>query len=200
MVAVNPAAAAKFLAAPSKAVHGFLLYGSDSSQIAARAQALAGALIDRLGPEAEIIRLHDSDLTSGADRISVELATGSLFGGTKIVWLTSFPAKAHAPLAAMVARPIEDAYLVVQAPDLKKNHKLVQTFEAASYLAAVPSYGETEESLSAAIRQHVQSAGYEIAPDAAALVGARCDLSALLAQREAEKLMTFAAPSRRITL
>ncbi len=88
----------------------------------------------------------------------------------------------------------------MQAPDLKKSHKLVQSFEAASHLAAIPSYGEDQESVSAAIRRQAQSAGYEIAADAAALIAVRCDLSALLAQSEVEKLMTFAGPARRIAL
>ena len=139
---------------------------------------------------------------SAADpsRITVELSTGSLFGGTKIVWLTSCPLKAHAPLAEIAETPLEGGYLVVQAPDMKKGHKLLTAFEAAPYLAAIASYGEDEQSLGAAIRQRVQAAGYEMAADAAALVAVRCDFSALLAQSETEKLITYAGQTRRIAL
>ncbi|MGO8951912.1 MAG: DNA polymerase III subunit delta [Rhodomicrobium sp.] len=200
MVAPSAASAAKFLSAPPNAVRGFLFYGSDSLQIAARAEALVRALAGKLGPDAEILRLHDSDLTADPARITVELTTGSLFGGTKIVWLTALPAKAHGPLAEIASRPLDSAYLAVQAPDLKKSHKLAQAFEAAPYLAAIPSYGEDQESLSAAIRRQAQSAGYEIAADAAALVAVRCDFSALLARSEMEKLMTYAGLSRQISL
>ncbi|MFY9641545.1 MAG: DNA polymerase III subunit delta [Rhodomicrobium sp.] len=200
MVAPSTAAATKFLSAPPGAVRGFLFYGSDSLQSAARAEALVRMLSQKLGPEAEIIRLHDSELAADPGRITVELTTNSLFGGTKIIWLTSSPLKAHGPLAAIAANPLEGAYLMVQAPDMKKSHKLVQAFEAAPYLAAIASYGEDEQSLSAIIRQKAQSAGYEIAADAAALIAVRCDFSALLAQSEIEKLMTYAGPSRRIAL
>ena len=155
---------------------------------------------ESFGPDAEILRLHDSDLTADPARITVELTTGSLFGGTKIVWLTALPAKAHGPLAEIASRPLDSAYLAVQAPDLKKSHKLAQAFEAAPYLAAIPSYGENQESVSAAIRRQAQSAGYEIAADAAALVAVRCDFSALLARSEMEKLMTYAGLSRQISL
>ncbi len=161
---------------------------------------MARTLSQKLGPDAEVMRLHDNDLTADPGRITVELTTGSLFGGTRIVWLTALPAKAQTALAGIVGRPIEGAYLAVQAPDLKKSHKLVQAFEAAPYLAAIPSYGEDQESLSASIRRKAQSAGYEIAADAAALIAVRCDFSALLAQSETEKLMTFAGASRLITL
>jgi DNA polymerase III subunit delta len=200
MVAPSAASAAKFLTAPPSAVLGFLFYGPDNMQIAARAEALVRTLASKAGPDAEILRFHDSDLAADPGRIAAELATGSLFGGTKIVWLTALPVKAQAMLAGIAAAPIEGAYLVVQAPDLRKSHKLVQTFEAAPVLAAIASYGEDQESLTAAIRRQAQAAGYEIAADAAALIAVRCDFSALLAQSETEKLMTFAAPSQRITL
>jgi len=200
MVAPSAASAAKFLSAPPSAVSGFLFYGPDSMQIAARAEALVRMLSSKAGPDAEILRFYESDLSGDPSRVAAELATGSLFGGTKIVWLTALPVKAQATLAGIAAAPIESAYLAVQAPDLKKSHKLVQAFEAAPFLAAVPSYGEDQESLSAAVRRQAQSAGYEIAADAATLIAIRCDFSALLAQSEMEKLMTYAGASRRIAL
>ena len=198
MVAPSAASAQKFLASPPRAVRGFLFYGSDSLQISARAEALA-AVLAKTGPDAELIRLHDTDAAAVPDRIATELKTGSLFGGTKIVWLTSLPVKAHAAVLEAVATPIEGAFLIAQAPDLKKSHKVVQAFEGAAYLATVPCYGEDRDSLTAGIREHVSSFGCEIDADAAALVAARCDFSALLARSEAEKLITYAGPARRIT-
>jgi DNA polymerase-3 subunit delta len=200
MVALSPASAAKFLSAPPAGVRGFLFYGSDSQQIAARAEGLAHALSQKLGPGSEILRLHDADLATDSSRVAVELSTGSLFGGTKIIWLTSLPAKAHPALADVITRPVEGAYLIVQAPDIKKSHKILQAFEAAPHLSAIPSYGEDRESLSASIRRQIAHEGYEIDSAAAALIAARCDDSALLARAEAEKLMTYAGESRRITL
>ncbi len=200
MVAPNAAGAAKFLSAPPAAVRGFLFYGNDSMQIAARAEALVRMLAAKAGPDAEIIRFHETDLASDPARAGGELSTGSLFGGTKIVWLTACPVKAQAPLSAIAQSPLEGAYLVVQAPDMRKGHKLLTAFEAASYLAAIPSYGEDEKSLAAAIRDRAQAAGYEMAADAAALIAERCDFSALLAQSETEKLMTYAGQTRRIAL
>ena len=128
------------------------------------------------------------------------MTTGSLFGGAKILWLTSLPAKAHSAVLDAVARPIEGAFLIVQAPDLKKSHKLTQVFQGASTLAAIACYGEEPDSLIAAIRQHVSSYGYEIDADAAALIAARCDFSSLLARSEAVKLMTYAGAPRRIAV
>ncbi len=198
MVATSAASAARFLSAPPGAVCGFLLYGSDSLQISARAEALAGTLLKKIGADGEIIRLHETDAAAMPERIAVELTTGSLFGGAKILWLTSCPAKAQAAIQDAVARPFEGATLIVQAPDLKKTHKLAQTFETASHLAAIPCYGEDRESLVAGIQQHVSSQGFEIGAEAALLIATRCDFSALIARAEAEKLMTYAGAARRI--
>ncbi len=200
MVALSAASAAKFVAAPPGAVRGFLCYGSDDMQIAARAESLVRTLAKKLGPNAEILRLHDSDLAADPGRLAVELTTGSLFGGTKILWLTSLPAKTQTALAGIAASPIEGAYLAVQAPDMKKSHKLVLAFETAPYLAAIPCYGEDQESVSAVIKRQVQAAGCGIDADAAALIAVRCDCSSLLAQSETEKLITFAGSSRHIVL
>jgi DNA polymerase III subunit delta len=200
MVSPSAASAAKFLSTPPAAVHGFIFYGSDSSQISGRAQALIGVLSRKLGADVEIVRLHDSDLTAAPERIIGELTTGSLFGGTKIVWLTSLPPKAQAHILEAIAEPIGNAYLAVQAPDLKKSHKLVQAFDAAPYLAAIASYGEDRESLTSTIRQRFSSSGYDIGQEAAAMIAARCDFSALLARNESEKLMTFAGMARPISL
>jgi DNA polymerase-3 subunit delta len=199
MVAPSAASVQKFLSAPPSGVRGFLFYGSDGLQISARAEALASSLTKKAGPDAEVIRLHDTDAAAAPDRIATELNTGSLFGGAKIIWLTHLPAKAHAAVFEAIAAPIEGAFLIAQAPDLKKSHKLVQTFEGAPYLAAISCYGEDRDSLIAGIRDHVSSLGCEIDADAAALVAARCDFSALLARSEAEKLITYAGPARRIT-
>src|SRR5262245_35252940 len=105
MVAPSAASAAKFLYAPPRAVSGFLFYGPDGLQIAARAEDLVRTLSSKTAPNAEILRFHESDLSADPGRVAAELATGSLFGGTKIVWLTALPVKAQATLAGIAAAP-----------------------------------------------------------------------------------------------
>src|SRR5579883_1055255 len=199
MVAPSTAAAARFLSAPPANVHGFLLYGTDSLQIAARAQRLAELLSNRPGPGCEIIRLYESDLAADPHRVTLELTSGSLFAGTKIVWLFALPSKAQPQLLEVVSAPLDGAFLIVQAPDLRKSHKTVQAFEGAPYLAAIGCYGEDRGSLISAIQQQIEEAGCKIGDDAAALIAARCDYSAMLARSEAGKLIAFAGGRGRIS-
>ena len=198
MVAPSNSSIAKFLASPPASIQGFLLYGTDGMQISARAQALARILVK--APDAEILRLHDSDISAEPERISSELATRSLFGGKRIIWLTSFPAKAHAFVSeAISAGPLE-ASLIVQAPDLKKAHKITQAFEASANLAAIACYGEDQRSLAATLRQTFADLGHQIDADAISLLITRSDSSALIAEREAEKISAFAGAGNRVSL
>lgn len=130
----------------------------------------------------------------------IELATDSLFGGIKIVWATSLPAKSHPFVLEVVAKPLARAYLVLETQNLKKNHKLIQTFEEAGNLAAIACYGEDRSSLTATIKHQMAKSGYNVTNEAAALVAARCDFSVPLIRSEVEKLMTFAGADRHITL
>lgn len=200
MVAPSASSADKFLFAPPPAVRGFLFYGSDSAQIASRAERVAGSLAARLGKDAEIIRLHESDIASDAARCGIELATRSLFGTTKILWLSACPAKAQSELGNLPSSSLAESYLIIQAPDLRKSHKLVQTFEAKPNLAAIACYGEDRESLSALIDRQVSSAGFSIEEEAAALIAMRTDYSSALARSETEKVITFAGERYRITV
>jgi DNA polymerase III subunit delta len=200
MAAPSVAAAGKFLAAPPPAVLGFLIFGTDDMQIAGRAAALVQLLRARAGQASETVKLQEPDIAADPGRITMELTSGSLFSDVKILWLTGLPAKAHSVLAGTIERPFKSAYLVVQAPDLKKSHKLVQAFESAPFLAAIPCYGEDRESLNATIKQHALAAGYEIDTEVAGLIAVRSDGSALLAISQIEKLMTFAGNTRRIVL
>ncbi len=50
------------------------------------------------------------------------------------------------------------------------------------------------------LRQQFNSAGYEIDPDALALIAARSDFSALIARSEVAKIMTYAGTTRKITV
>jgi DNA polymerase-3 subunit delta len=200
MVAPSASSLSKFLSRPPAAARGFLLYGPDEAQIAARADILTSSIARTFNRGVEVLRLYDSDLTGDPDRLHVELTTNSLFGETRIVRLASLPTKAQSSILETAGRIVEGVYIIIQAPGMKKNHKAVQAFEASSTLAAIACYGETVETLAPAILQHAAAAGYEMAREAAASIAARCDASAPLARAETEKIMVYAGSEKRISL
>ena len=85
MVAVKAHQAQAFLKAPESRFSAYLLYGTDPGLISERAHMLAKLVASRDDPPGEIVRLDDIDLENDPDRLSVELLTIPMFGGRKIV-------------------------------------------------------------------------------------------------------------------
>lgn len=191
MVAIAPTAAQAKASAPQGKLTGFLVYGTDALQIASVAGGIAGGFRER--GAGETIRLSDGDL-GDSGRLEAELTTPSLFGTKSIVWLSSCPPKAQAALQQLVAKPLDANYLVVQAPDLKKSHKLAELFESAPYLGAVACYGETTRDLSQSIRDRFQALGHSVDEDAVSRISALGDGAMALIAPEIEKLSLYAGP------
>lgn len=200
MVAPAARTVEKFLSAPPHKIDGFLIYGSDAQQGAARAASLCQRIAERSKPPSDVVRLHEADMASDPDRIIIELETRPLFGGRKVIWATGLPPKVQSAIIEAVSRGDLPAALILHAPDIKRTHKITQIFEAADHLAAVPCYGEDEANLSHSLRQFASSLGYELDHEAADLVAARSDFSVLVARSEIEKLATYAGEEKKITL
>jgi DNA polymerase-3 subunit delta len=200
MVAPATSAVAKFLQSPPRQICGFLFFGTDQAQVGARASRLAEKLATQSNPPDPIVRLYETELNADPQRIAVELSTPPLFGGKPIVLVASLPVKAQAPLIEAVSAPFSAATLIVQAPDMKRAHKIAQTFEAASHLAAIACYGEDEASLSAIVAAEFRNAGVKVEDGIVALIASRANNAAALALRETEKLIAFAGPAKTLSL
>lgn len=202
MVSIKSQSAHRFLAQPPKGTVGAIFYGSDPAQISAYAETLAAAWsAPEAGSDApDVIKLHEADISADPQLIAVELITVPMFGSGKLVWLQSPPSAAHGEIITAVETGLRDARLIVQAPDLRRTSKLVQVFEASANLAAIACYGEEERDLLAMMRREITAAGYDIDPEALALLHARAGVSQLVARAEIEKLISYAGDERRITI
>lgn len=200
MVAIKTAAVSRFVQSLPRQVVGALLYGSDTAQISAGTDAVMKSWRSAMkDAPPDVIKLYEHDLSAAPERITVELTTIPMFGGTRIVWLVSPPASTHAAIVE-AANELRDALLLIQAPDLKKSSKLVQAFESAQHLAALACYGEETRDVLAAIKSDLAGQGYAIDGDALALLQEKVGNSQLAARAETEKLIAYAGDQRAITL
>ncbi len=200
MVSVTAANVQRFVKSNPSTISGYLIYGSDVLQIRTVASAVISGLREKHSSTGDLIRLSEADIAGDPDKILTELSMRPLFGGTNIVSVSSVGAKATGIIQDAVSAPFPDAYLVVEAPDLKKSHKLAQIFEAAPYLAAIACYGEDAASLSTSLRQRLEKLGHQIDNDALSMILDRADGSAALAFPEIEKLSLYAGKNNKITL
>lgn len=192
MVAIKPQLAQRFLADPDRQMNAFLFHGTDPGLVAERAQQLAKRLAAREQPEGELIRLDDADLDGDRDRLGVELRTLPMFGGRKIVRVTTGRIINAVALKDLVESGDLAGLLVVEAGNLKASDSLRTTFEKAPNAAAIACYADEARDLEGLVREVLEAAGLSITADARALLVARLGADRGLSRAEVEKLALYA--------
>ena len=193
MVAVKAHQAESFLKPPGPRVPAVLFYGTDAGLVTERASRLAKLLAARDDPPGEIIRLDEVDLDEDPDRLSVELQTMPMFGGSKVVRTSAGRRINAAALEPLVKGDTLAASLVVEAGNLRPNDALRSLFEKAANAAAVACYPDEAHDLETLIRDTLKAYGLSITPDAREVLLARVGADRAMSRGEVEKLALYAA-------
>ena len=69
-------------------------------------------------------------------------------------------------IEALLAQPLRDCRVVIEAGDLKKSAPLRTLCEKAGHAAALPCYADNDQALARLIDTEMKAAGPTIAPDA----------------------------------
>src|SRR5262245_48376611 len=169
-----------------------LLYGTDAGLVAERAMALAKRLAEREEPPGEILRLDDASLEADPDRLVVELQTAPMFGGRKIVRATAGRRLSAQALKPLVEAGGLEAFLIVEAGNLRPDDALRGLFEKAPQAAAVACFPDEARDLEGVVREVLAAAKLQITPAARALLVARLGADRGLSRAEVEKLALYA--------
>lgn len=192
MVAVKPQSAGRYLADPDRQTSAFLFYGTDPGLVSERAQVLAKLLAGRENPPGELIRLDDADLDGDRDRLGVELRTMPMFGGRKVVRVTTGRIINAAMLKDLVESGSLAGLLVVEAGNLKPTDSLRAVFEKSPAAAAIGCYPDEARDLESVVREVLEAEKLTITPDARALLVSRLGADRALSRAEVEKLALYA--------
>ena len=192
MVAIKPQNALSFLAKPDPALRAILLYGSDAGSVSERAQKLAAMFAARENPPGEIVRLDDADLDGDPDRLSIELLTMPMFGGSKIVRTSQGRRVTAATLKSLLSEPLPGV-LIVEAGNLRPDEGLRGLFEKSASAAAIGCYADEGASLAALIAEVLGAAGLKITTEAREELAHRLGADRALSRSELEKLCLYAA-------
>lgn len=199
MVAIKTSGAARFLADPDRQMSAFLFFGTDPGQVSERAQLLARHISTRETPAGELIRLDDADLDLDRDRLGVELRTLPMFGGRKVVRVTTGRIINAAMLKDLVESSDIAGVLIVEAGNLKPSDALRATFEKAPRAAAIACYGDEARDLDGLITEVLSAHGLAIAREARQLLLERLGADRALSRGEVEKLALYASGRREVT-
>ena len=168
MVAIKAANADAFVARPDPARPVVLVFGPDSGLVSERVNALVKASVDDVNDPFSLVRLDGDELAADPARLVDEASTVPLFGGRRGIWVKAGGRDFAASLEALLAVPIRDCRIVIEAGDLRRTAALRSICERAPKVAAIACYADTERDLGRLIDEELRSAGLAIAEDARA--------------------------------
>ncbi|MBL4647270.1 MAG: DNA polymerase III subunit delta [Rhizobiales bacterium] len=203
MAVLQRGALNNYLKQPDGAFRLILIFGPDRGLVSERASTILAGLQAMTGTDADdafsMIRLTAEDLNTDPGRLSSEAYTISLFGGARLVHVKGHGGR-NLPqqITPLLAKPSEDAYIVVEAGDLKKGTALRKAVEKSSAAVAIPCYADDAGSLNDLINDEMAKAGLSITRDARQRLLSQLGGDRLASRGEIEKLCLFAANSGEI--
>ena len=192
MVAVETRKADAYVASPPETIRLFLVYGTDAGAITERARRLEQTALKRGGGD-RVIRFGSDELSADPGRIADEAYAASLFGGEPVIALRVLDGRHNVmgALEALIERPPEAAWLVVEAGDLAKTSPLRKAFEASPQAASIATFQLDRSSLAPFIRSAAEEAGRSIEPAALDLLCETLGGDRLATRSELEKLFLY---------
>ena len=197
MTALKAHEVARFLAHPRLSEGVCLAYGPDAGLVRETAQRLCAALGGNAAT-AEIVVLEGAELDGDPSRLAMEARIGSLFGEKRVLRVRSATKGLVVALADIVAEP-QGAAIVLEGGNLPPRDPLRALVEAGKFGWALPCYPDSDETLLRLIGESFSAAGIAADPDVAPTLRDLLGNDREITRRELEKLMLFAADSKRLT-
>jgi DNA polymerase III subunit delta len=195
MTALKAHEVARYLVRPDLGEGVFLAYGPDTGLVRETAQRLCATLA---GAESEVMVLEGGELDADPGRLAVEAKTGSLFGGRRILRVRGAGRSLVLTLSEFTQSP-GGAAIVLEAGNLPPKDALRALVEAGRFGRALPCYPDSDETLGKLIADSFAAAGIAAGPEVAAALRDTLGNDREITRRELEKLVLYAAESKRLT-
>ena len=190
----------RFLQKPEPQFRTILIYGPNTGLVSERARAFAANSGVDLKDPFSLIRL-DADIAAGNPNKIVENAhTISMFGGSRLVWISGSTMKNLAKsIAPVLSTPPVDAWIIIEAGDLKKSSPLRKAIEQSKTAMALPCYADDDRAINQLIDEELQIAGLAIEPAARNLLKSLIGADRQASRNEVKKLCLYAFDKSTIT-
>lgn len=201
MVQIKPQDADRFLSRPDPGIRVVLIHGSDTGLISERAAAFARTILGKNDDPFALVRLDSYEIAADPGRLADEANTIALFGGTRAIWVkVGGNRPIQAAVEAVLAAPPQDAWIVLEAGDIKKGVGLRKLCENARGAAALACYADNDAALDRLIDSELKAASLGIDPDARALLRGLLGADRLASRSEVAKLSLYALGSTTIDI
>ena len=187
------------LAKPDRDLTAWLIYGPDRGLVRERANALAKMLVEDPDDPFNVTKLTDEDMKADPAALSDSMAALSMMGGDRLVRVQIANEAGGAPIAEFLkefeaGKTPAEAWLIVEAGDLKPAGKLRKTFEPAKKALAVPCYAETGRDLVSFADEALAAEGLTFDADARARFLPLIEGDRGVARSEIDKLILYKGP------
>lgn len=199
MVAVRPGDVEATLSRLDPLRPVVLLFGPDSGLVRERAKAYLARAGEGSSDPFGLIRLDGDEIAGDPGRLVDEAGTIALFGGRRVISVRAGAKKLEPAVEALLATPVSDAIIVIEAGDLKRGAGLRALCEASPRALAIACYADTDRDLSRLIDTMTMEAGIAIERDARAELMSLLGGDRLASRGEIDKLLLYAKGERSIT-
>ena len=198
MVAVKPRDVDGFVARPDPARPVVLIFGPDAGLVSERAKAVLGKSVDDMNDPFALARLEGDDIAAEPSRLVEEALTMPLFGGRRAVWVKAGSRNIASAVEAVLAAPLGDCRVVIEAGDLRRSAPLRAVCERAKNAAALPCYADEEPARERLIDEEMRAAGLKLSPEARAVLLPLIGGDRAASRSELRKLALYARGSTEV--
>jgi DNA polymerase-3 subunit delta len=192
MVAVRANEVAAALRRPDPKIGVFLVYGPDTGLVAERARAVAERAVEDPADPFQLVRLDGDAVAGDPGRLADEAGTVGLFGGRRAIWVRATAKNLAPALEPLLAAPLQDTVIVLEAGDLGRTAPLRTLCEKSPRALALPCYPDEGRNLGEVVDETLREAGLAIGRDAKALLLAGLGGDRLATRAELAKLALYA--------
>jgi DNA polymerase-3 subunit delta len=175
-----------------------LVFGPDAGLVSERVEALVRASVDDPNDPFALVRLDGDELASDPARLVDEATTIPLFGGRRAIRIRAGNRNFVPAIESVLAAPLRDCRIVIEAGDLKRGAALRNVCERARQAVAIPCYADAERDIARLVDEELRAAGLAIAPDARATLIPLLGGDRRASRAEVAKLALYARGKERI--
>ena len=200
MVALKAGEVDAFVARPDAGRPVVLVLGPDGGLVRERADAILRQSVDDMGDPFALVRLDGEQLAGDPMRLIDEASTVPLFGGRRAISVRAGSRNIVAAVEPVLAAPLRDCRVVIEAGDLKRNAPLRALCERARNAAVIVCYADSERDLARLVDEEMRLAELAIAPDARAALVPLLGGDRRASLSEIRKLALYARGAERVSL
>lgn len=176
-----------------------LLFGPDSGLVRERARAYLARASQGSDDPFGLVKLDGDEIAGDPGRLVDEAGTIQMFGGRRVISVRAGSKNIVPAVEALLASPLEEAIIVIEAGDLKRGVGLRALCENSPRSLAIACYADSERDLARLVDTMMQEAGVAIDRDARGELLALLGGDRMASRNEVSKLLLYVAGEPRIT-